>query len=233
MLHGIPILGQWPGTVRTTVPRGGGWSSGVVERTHRRLAPEDIVELDHGVRATSVERTLVDLGATRSALSAIVAISHARRGGTSLESIEAALVRAGRMVGVGKARIAVQGSVAGSDSPLETLVVVRCRDLGFAAPEQQRAVRGVDGGMYWVDFAWRDGAILGEADGKLKYRAVEGRPTPAEVLWSEKRREDAIRQRCGAFLRVGWDDAWHGAGLELRLLEAGVPRVRLPRPLTR
>ncbi len=231
-LHGIPIVGRWPDGVKTTVSRGGGWSSAVVERTHRRLAPEDILELEDGTRATSLVRTLVDLAATRSPLSGVIAISHARRAGVGLAELEDGLARAGRMVGIGSARSALRDSVGGSDSPLETLVVVRCRDLGFAAPEQQRRVRGVDGVDYRVDFAWRDGRVLGEADGKLKYRAVEGAPTPLDVLWAEKRREDALRARCDGFVRVSWEDAWNAAGLEYRLIEAGVPRRRVRGSLT-
>lgn len=233
-LHGIPLIGDsdMEFCVTTTVRRGGGWSSAAVRRVHRELAPEDVVEFADGARATSLARTAVDLAATRSSLSATVAVSHVRRGGVDLAALEAALARAGAMTGIGAARAAVRDSVGGSDSPLETLVVVRCRDLGFAEPEQQVPIRGIDGVVYWVDFAWRGGRILGEADGKLKYRAVDGVPTSLDVLWAEKRREDALRARCDAFVRVSWDDVWTGEGLEHRLVTAGVPRLRMPGQLT-
>lgn len=231
-VHGIPIIGDWPHTVTTTVRRGGGWSSGAVVRVHRELDPQDIVELADGLRMTSVARTAIDLATVRSRLGAIVAVSYVRRGGLALGELAEALARASRMTGIGFARSAVRDSVGGSDSPLETLVVVRCRDLGFAEPEQQFGVRGVDGVDYRVDFAWRGGRILGEADGKLKYRSVDGGPTGLDVLWAEKHREDALRARCDAFMRSTWDDAWSAAALEFQLVEAGVPRLRMPGPLT-
>jgi len=230
--HGIPIVGDWPDWATVTVRRGGSATSSAVRRIHRTLPAEDVVELHDGVRVTSLERTLVDLGATRGALSAIVAFSHARNAGLRLERIEESIASAGRMPGIRAVRAALRRSTDRSESPLETLVLVRCRDLGFAEPEQQRVIRGVDGIEYRVDFAWRDGAIVLEADGKLKYRAERGRPTPSDVLWAEKRREDAIRGRGPVFVRAGWDDAWAGVGLERLLVAAGVPRLRMPGSLT-
>lgn len=232
--HSIPIVGEWPDWATVTVRRGGGESSAAVERVHRSLAPEDVTARADGLRLTTVERTLIDLAATRSTLSAIVAISHARHEGVTLDRIVASIARAGRMPGIRAVRAALLQSTDRAESPLETLVLVRCRDLGFAEPELQREIRGTDGVRYRVDFAWRNGAIVLEADGKLKYRSEPGRPTPGEVLWAEKRREDAIRGRGPTFVRASWDDAWHGDGLEQLLVAAGVPRVRMPnRSLTR
>lgn len=227
--HGIPIVGEWPDWAIVTVRRGGGETSAAVHRVHRTLAPEDVIVGAEGLRMTSLERTLIDLAATRGTLSSVIAFSHARYAGLSLDRIEAAIARAGRMPGIRAARAALRESTDRSESPLETLVLMRCRDLGFAEPEQQRVIVGIDGVRYRVDFAWRDGAIVLEADGKLKYRAEQGRPTPSDVLWAEKRREDAIRGRGPVFVRAGWDDAWGGAGLERVLMSAGVPRIRMPR----
>ncbi len=131
------------------------------------------------------------------------------------------------MAGVRRARIAVERSVELAESVLEVLVFVRCEDLGFAVPELQRPVVGVDGGSYRVDYAWRDGRILGEADGRSKYFGAD-RPSgraAEEVLWAEKRREDALRAVCDRFIRVSWDDAWAGHPLARRLVAVGVPRV--------
>lgn len=230
-LLGIPIIGSWPSRVTATVRRGSGWSSGAVHRVHRDLDPVDVVQLDDGARVTSPARTAVDLAAVRSRLAGIIAMSEVRRRGVESESLRQTLDRAGRMLGIGAARAAFRDSVGGSDSPLETLVIVRCRDLGFAEPAQQHHVVGVDGKDYWVDFAWCGGEILGEADGRDKYRSADG-GSDFEALWAEKRREDAIRARCRAFLRVSWEDAWGGVGLERRLLAAGVPRTRRPGALT-
>ncbi len=229
-LHGIPIVGDWPRTAIVTVPPTRASTSAAVTRVRRVLSEADVMTLADGSRVTSPERTVIDIAAQRrGGLAAVVAISAIRNGGVALDQIEDVMARAGRMSGIRAARAAVAASTAGSESPLETLVLVRCRDLGFAEPEQQRVVRGADGLPYRVDFAWRDGAILGEADGKLKYRGEPGRPTPREVLWAEKRREDALRARGARLVRLAWEDAWDGVGLAARLVEAGVPRVRMPR----
>jgi len=110
--------------------------------------------------------------------------------------------------------------------------MVRCRDLGFEEPDQQVALAGIDGRVYRCDFAWRDGQVLGEADGRIKYLDDGERPG-ADALWAEKRREDALRFGRRAFVRISWEDAWHGDALATKLDRAGVPRIRRTRhPLT-
>lgn len=227
--HEIPIIGEWPMSATVTQARGrGDQRSAAVERITRSLAEEDVVTMPDGLRVTSLERTVLDLAARRPTLSAVIAMSAVRHAGVSLERIQHAALRAGRMPGIRAARSVIAQSSGFSESPLETLVLVRCRDLGFAEPEQQRRIRGVDGVLYRVDFAWRDGTIVLEADGKLKYAPSGDRPTPGDVLWAEKRREDALRPRVAAFGRVAWDDAWQAAGLERQLVALGVPRVCMP-----
>ncbi len=225
-IHGIPLIGDWPEQVRTTVPPSGQPSTGPVRRTQRVLDETDIAAQPDGLRVTSLCRTAIDLAASRSLLSGIVAVSHVRALGIPLESLRAGLDRAGAMAGIRRARLAVARSVAAAESVLEVLVVVRCQDLGFEVPELQRWVTGVDGRNYRVDFAWRDGRVLCEADGRGKYvdpALLAGR-SGDEVLWIEKRREDALRPVCDAFIRASWDDAWAGDGLARRLTAAGVPR---------
>lgn len=223
-LHGIPVLGSWPGRARITVPVGGGKSNASVQRTQRALSRDDVVVLPDGIRVTSPIRTAIDLAADRSALSGIVAMSHVREAfGIAPERVAERIAAIGRVPGLRVARAALARSTSGSESALESIVIARCQDLGFADPDQQFSVRGVDGDDYRVDFAWDGGRVLGEADGRGKYFAVAA--SAEEVLWREKQREDAIRPTCDAFVRVTWDDAWGGAGLERRLLAVGVPRV--------
>jgi len=223
-LHGIPILGDWPPWCRTTVPARVR-SSGAVHRTLRSLDPEDRCQLENGARATTPARTAVDLAACRTLLAGMVAISHVRHSGVGLDEFEGVLERAGRFPGLRRVRAALARSTAGSESVLETLIIARCQDYGFEPPEQQRVVVGVDGIEYRVDFAWREGRILAEGYGRDKYENAEllaGR-SPADVLWAEKRREDALRPG-REFVRIGWADAWGGHGLARRLLAVGVRR---------
>lgn len=235
-LHGIPFIGSWPVAVHVCVPPGRSASNSVVRRSRRALAEESILVLPSGARATDPITTVLDLAASRSLLSGIVAISHLRnRLGTTVDELERALLESGIRAGVRKARLAIARSTSGSESVLESLIVARCEDLGFARPSQQLPVRGVDGRDYRVDFAWNGGSIIAEADGRGKYREPDqlaGR-TPDEVLWDEKRREDAIRPTCDRLVRVSWSDAWGGSRLESAFTFAGVPRPRRARQLTR
>lgn len=227
-LHRIPILGEWPDRVCVTVGERGTHSNGAVERIKRDIPSDDIVALADGTRTTSLARTAVDLALRRSLLGGIVALSHVRHAGVSLDELEEVVARAGRVPGLRRARTAMARSSDLVESVLETLVLVRCQDYCFEPAEVQREVVGDDGRPYRVDFAWDDGRVLLEADGKGKYerRAAEQGITVAEAHWREKQREDALRPACDHFLRTSWADAWAGDRLRARLDAAGVPRSR-------
>jgi hypothetical protein len=107
--------------------------------------------------------------------------------------------------------------------------------LGLPVPELQRSWR-IDGSEYDADFYFAGADAIGEADGKAKYTdpiMLAGR-SPADVVYGEKRREDALRRRVRAFAR--WD---YAVGMSLsrlasRLAEIGVlpserPRLRTTR----
>lgn len=229
-LHGIPLIGSWPTRARTTV-RTRTNSSAAVERTLRILDDADIMTLPDGVRTTSPARTAIDLAASRSLLAGIIAISHVRASGVGLDEFDAVIARAGRFHGLRRARIALARSCGGSRSVLETLVIVRCQDTGFEVPAQRHAVTGIDGVTYQVDFSWSRGLVLGEIDARDAHpdRAPRDGPDLAEAAWAARRREDALRPVCAAFVRIGWVEAWGGVGLTRRLAAAGVPRSEVRR----
>jgi len=228
-LHGIPLLGGWP-TKATTTVSARATSSGAVRRSVRSLPDEDRVVLDDGCHATSPARTAIDIAASRSLLAGIVAISHVRAHGVSTQELAAAITRAGRFPGVRRARLALSRSTEASRSVLETLILVRCQDYGFAVPAQQAEVLGVDGIGYRVDFAWDGGRIVAIGDARDKEPVPDHLAglTPVDALWAEQRRQDALSPG-RAFVRIDWAEAWGGQGLARRLIAAGVPRpdVRL------
>lgn len=236
-LLGIPIIGAWPERVQLLVPPNAARTSGAVVRVQRTSSAMSTVPVRVGgttVLAAAPHTTAIDLAVGRGALSGAIGISHVRGGGVELERFTAELVERAGTRGVRIARQALELSSDGCESPLEALVVARCHDLGFQLPRQQYEVV-LPSGRVRVDFAWSDGAILAEADGRAKYedeRMLAGR-SGREVVWAEKLREDALRERCRAFVRITWDDAWHATGLVRKLASAGVPRPRPPRPLTR
>lgn len=229
VLHGIPTIHQPPARVHTTVTNARATSNRAVIRTCQDVPHDDIEIRDDGLRVTTPARTAIDLAAGGSALGGRFAVDHVRRHcDVSLDELRETLSAAGRIRGVRLARLAIDRSSGLCDSPLETLVLVRCADLGFARPEQQVEMRGIDGRSYRVDFAWSGERVLLEADGRTKYGALAAATgaTPEDVVWAEKRREDALRPMCDALVRVTWTDAWHGRELERRLSAAGAPRTR-------
>ena len=112
-----------------------------------------------------------------------------------------------------------------ADSVGESLSRARIHELGFAEPELQVAVETA-GHRYVVDFFWPEANIIGEFDGRAKYSRDDftaGSP-PEEVVWREKKREDALRRLLERVWSAGpgrrrwtespWAECWQG----------GVPR---------
>lgn len=120
-----------------------------------------------------------------------------------------------------------------AETPLETLSRVQISEFGFPEPTLQfEVVRSGSGRTAFLDLAWPEHGVWGEADGAGKY-AGGGSPegtdavgrTPAEVVREEKRREDEVRAATGwRCVRWDWSDAWHGEPLRRALVEAGLPQ---------
>ncbi|MCL2615151.1 MAG: type IV toxin-antitoxin system AbiEi family antitoxin domain-containing protein [Nocardioidaceae bacterium] len=96
-----------------------------------------------------------------------------------------------------------------SESPGES----RCRYLfwllGLPCPKLQWPIRDRNGTLIAVtDFAWPEHNTYGEFDGKIKYgRLLKPGQEPGDVVFDEKRREDAIRRvTSGTVVRWTWQD---------------------------
>ncbi|HWL03230.1 MAG TPA: hypothetical protein VNQ52_12785, partial [Microbacteriaceae bacterium] len=76
---------------------------------------------------------------------------------------------------------------------------------------------------------WDGGRILLEADGRAKYAdpSLRGERTAEEVLWAQKRREDALQAGCERFGRMPGTGASSPDGSTP--LESPAPGAR-PRP---
>lgn len=83
---------------------------------------------------------------------------------------------------------------------------------GIPAPDLQVEVRDHHGALLGVcDWGWREYGLYGEFDGRVKYgRLLRPGQEPGEVVFEEKRREDAIREASGRrMFRLTWDDYHH------------------------
>jgi len=179
---------------------------------HRTTASRENVLID-GLWVTSIDRTLVDIAASASHLTAVAMLDHAMHAGlVTADSLleELAYVAPGR--GARRAAAAIYFADPKSESPGESLSRVRFWQLGFEAPELQVEFREASGFRAVVDFAWSAGRIVGEFDGYDKYvnpAFARGRST-AQLVLDEKSREDRIRPMVDRFVRWGWDLALDG-----------------------
>lgn len=95
------------------------------------------------------------------------------------------------------------------------------RRMGIPRPELQFRVYDKDGRLIAItDFAWPDRKVYGEADGKVKYgRLLKPGQDPGDVVFAEKRREDAVRRVTdGTMVRFTWSDLHPQSAPALQLL---------------
>ncbi|WP_419818478.1 hypothetical protein [Glaciibacter flavus] len=242
VLWGLPVVGATPTEVFLLSPSTSGRRrGGVVEFARTRRI--DLVQSD-GFTLTSLPDTLIDVARTMPHLTALVMLDaalHRDRFSTDepLTTIDELRERfAARLPFPGSRKVAALLDMAteDADSPLETLSRWRARELGFPEPELQRRVWIPSLGMYvYLDLAWPEFGVWGEADGAGKYLgafSADGQDRlAADVVLDEKRRENAVRRttrwNCA---RWGWPEAWNPPAFRSILLEAGLPILgRRPR----
>ena len=209
VLHGLPLWGvtpQWMHVTRNPPAAGSGSS-----RVHLHVArlPEERLTLVDGVLTTDATRTVVDLARTLPFESAVVAADAALACGlTSPGSLAACLDGMGSVPGSRRASRVLAFAAGDSESVGESRSRVLVHRLGLPAPALQFRVQRPDGSLIGrCDFGWEDLRTLGEFDGRVKYgaNAPSGR-SPADVVFVEKVREDAMRDLGWQMARWTWAD---------------------------
>ncbi len=90
------------------------------------------------------------------------------------------------------ARFAVRLLDGGAASPGESLARMLFWRQGLPRPTLQHPIT-LPGQVAFLDFMWEDAGVGGEFDGKQKYmRSAQAGEDPGEVVFREKRREDAL-----------------------------------------
>ena len=208
VLHGLPIWGTGPARVQVTrTDQGRGKRRGHVHLHVAALEVAEVTEI-RGVRVTSLARTVVDLGRSSPLEQAVMAGDAALRAGCSQDELQAVLTRARSRPGVATARRAVGFLDARSESPGESLSRVTFSRLGLPAPDLQFSVFDGRGSLVGrTDFCWEAQRTLGEFDGRIKYGALRNPgERPEDVVYREKRREDALRDLGWQLVRWSWSD---------------------------
>ncbi|MDQ0645309.1 hypothetical protein [Microbacterium murale] len=169
------------------------------------VAENDIVER-HGLRCTSLARTVFDMVRTVSPEAAISAADAALRmiavSGQAQDAVVAEQWRddvlrlaAPGLRSVRKVRWAVGFADGRAQLPGESVSRLQLSRLGFSDIDLQVHVVGAEGDNYFMDFGFPRSRMFGEFDGEGKYLEPELRatPTPADAVLAEKRREDDVR----------------------------------------
>lgn len=238
VLLGMPVVGGVPDEIVVLARRTSGRRrNGVVEIVRPRGGH---VGTTDGVMTTSRVDTLLEVARTRPLLTALAMVDAAlyrpRFGDAgaecTIEELRQAFVAMLPFPGSRRVGVVLDRATHLAETPLETLSRVRIDELGFPQPELQRSVwRPRSRSLAFLDFAWPEYGVWGEADGDGKYLGNARRSGDtrfaAEIVRDEKARENEVRAATSwACARWDWAEAWKSGPLRDILLEAGLPRVR-------
>lgn len=168
---------------------------------HEMSVDENDIVMRHGIRCTSLQRTVLDLARSTDLETSVSAGDAALRSvavrGHDYDELAAAAWRddlrqlgVAGLRGVKKARWATEFIDGRAQLPGESVSRLQLFRLGFSAPELQVPVLGSAGDRYFLDFGFHGARVFGEFDGEGKYlepglRTVDA---PVDVLLSEKKR---------------------------------------------
>jgi hypothetical protein len=202
LLHGLDGIHGRPVEVllnrRTRAPSGR-----FAVRYSRRWDPADVVKID-GLRATSVERTLLDLAARSRPWTAEIAFDSAvREGRTTVERIDEYIEEEAGSGCDGTARmrsiIEARRAGDGPQSALETRLDAVLTTPVVPPFERQYEVRLADGEPAKIDFAWPPARVGAEGDGKRSH-------TGAFYRQRDLARQNALAEVGWLLLRFTWFD---------------------------
>ena len=219
VLHGLPVWGIRLNRVSATRSRrSGGRKGALVHVRTAPLAPHEVV-VAAGVEVTSVARTVVDIARTTPFEQAVAVADAALHAGlVDSDELGAALERATRWPGSPAARRVLAFADGRSESVGESRSRVAIAQAGLPQPVLQWQVLGRNGWVADVDFGWPTLRTVGEFDGRIKYgRLLKPGQDVGDVVYAEKRREDAIRDEDLGVVRWCWEDLTDFAPTAARL----------------
>jgi hypothetical protein len=208
VLHGLPTWSNELVRIHLTRARDGGGKVRRYTHLHTSALPrEDVVEVG-GHPVTSLARTVVDLSRTLSMARSVPIGDAALRLGLTQDDLFAVAARCIGWSGITRARRAIDFLDARSESVGESSSRVVLHEIGVSTPQPQLDVFDALGRLVGrADFGWEEYRTLGEFDGRVKYgRLLKPGQTIADVVFAEKRREDALRNLGWEVVRWLWED---------------------------
>lgn len=174
-----------------------------------RIAEWEVAVRD-GLRLTSPGRTALDIGAQFGYLSGLVVADAALRRGVSRNELTQHLAMRDSDPRFPLLSRIVASADAGAETPIETLGREALIAVGIDDVVTQHKIILPGGAVAFTDLYSDRLHHVFECDGRIKYRNqvdFKGRPLSSDdVLWLEKRREDAIRSLGLGFSRLIWPD---------------------------
>lgn len=195
-------------------PSSTGCSAGT--RIHTSHLSNEHVTILGSLRATTLERTVVDCCMAMSYKQGLILTDSALRNGASMELLRQMAEALPRHRGVRNLRKVLAHADGRSESPGETLTRDLLRELRIETPQLQVWI-DTRRGSYRADFAWPSKRVVLEFDGKGKY--FDYRPTD-EAVFSERKRESALVEAGWTVLRIEWKDLFDEGTFKARVLAA-------------
>lgn len=208
VLHGLPTWSSELARVHLTRDRdGGGKVRRYVHLHTAALPPTELTEID-GYPVTSLARTVVDLCRTLSLFRSVPSGDAALALGLTREDLGAVAAHCIGWSGITQARRAIAFLDGRSESVGESASRVVLHQQRVPAPRPQLEVHDPAGRFVArCDFGWEEFSTVGEFDGMVKYgRLLKPGQTIADVVFEEKRREDALRDLGWEIVRWLWAD---------------------------
>ena len=208
VLWDLPLLRHVPDAVHLVIPGQKNVPSRSGLRRHLDALPDRDVTMRHGIRVTTLDRTLFDLARSLPFEAAVAACDAGLRqiafrdrvyeeaaAGLWRERMSVIVKHAKGVRGVRQAAAVIEFADGRAESPDESLARTHLRTLGFQRLGLQVPVSGPAGQRWRIDVEIEDVQSFLEVDGIGKYEdeALRSGRTLDQVLLDEKRREDWIR----------------------------------------
>lgn len=243
-IHGIPTLGSMPRRVELLEPVGSTRRTAFGVSIHTDSFRDEDLEPWGEFFVTSPARTVADLAKWQPRAKAIAALDfvlnaeRARPGQRATKpGVKAALEASVAVRNRKAAEAAIEFATDEAGSVGESVSRVLMDEFGFPAPLLQvrhPAPPGL-GRWFYTDFEWPELGLIGEFDGFAKFSdpsLMNGR-TPAQVVFAEKRREDALRAAGFRVVRWTWQHLDSPLLLRELLVSQGLRPTRARRAVAR
>lgn len=222
VIHGLSLLAPDLATLHVTRPGRAG--ARLEARVHHHVAdlPDRDVSSFEGWKVTSLARTGIDIARESDLPQGVAALDSVLGRGLDRALLIEVLLSCSSWPGARMACHALALADGRSANAGESWSRVELFRHGVPPTDIQHKLYDDDGLIGIADFVWLPDRVVGELDGRLKYKVPDGaHPDQAgEVVWAEKRREDRIRALGYEVVRWVYADLSHPDRLAGRVRQA-------------